>query len=398
MSDNPFSAGSGPFGDLLRDLARLLTAQGPLNWEVARQLAAWAATDGQPEPNPDPLSRMRTEELLRVADMHVAEATGLPTSRRGWLSARAVKRSEWAAVMLEAWKDLLSEVATSLGGLTAGAPDEESEPDEEASEGGPMGQLFGNIPQVVGPLMLGAQAGSMVGQLARRATGQYDVPMPAPQGDELLAVPAVVDEFSAEWGLAPDDARMYVCLRDVAFHAVLSRPHVSRFLSDHLTSYAGGFQMEMDTIAQRLSGLDPGDPGSFQEVLGDPEALLDEMQTDEQRRLLVPLRAFLAALSGYTDFIIDTVGRRLVGSYALVSEAFRRRRLEATSGERVLAKLLGVAVDQGVVDAGHVFVTGVLERAGDQALARLWESPETLPTPPEIDAPGLWLARIELLG
>ena len=39
---------------------------------------------------------------------------------------------------------------------------------------------------------------------------------------------------------------------------------------------------------------------------------------------------------------------------------------------------------------------GVVERAGDEALARLWVSPRELPTPAEVDAPGLWLARIEL--
>jgi uncharacterized protein (DUF2342 family) len=39
-----------------------------------------------------------------------------------------------------------------------------------------------------------------------------------------------------------------------------------------------------------------------------------------------------------------------------------------------------------------------LERAGEGELSRLWESPAGLPTPAEIDAPGLWLARIDLLG
>jgi uncharacterized protein (DUF2342 family) len=36
----------------------------------------------------------------------------------------------------------------------------------------------------------------------------------------------------------------------------------------------------------------------------------------------------------------------------------------------------------------------IVERAGDDGLARLWESADTLPTPAEVDAPGLWLARI----
>ena len=311
----------------------------------------------------------------------------MPTSRRGWLALRCTTRAEWASTTLAAWKDLLTRLASSLspGVGPAGAPD-----------GNPMDQLLGNLPQVIGPLLLGAQAGSMVGHLAQRAIGQYDLPMPAPASDELMAVPTAVDSFAAEWGLAPDDVRMYVCLRDVAFHAVLSRPHVAAVLQEHLSAYASAFQVPMDAIEQRLSGLDPTDLMSFQQSLGDPEALLGDIQTDEQRRLLVPARAFLTALSGYTDFILDKVGQRLVGAYPLVSEAFRRRRLEDGPGQRVLGKLLGIEVDQAMVDKGHSFVAGVLERAGEEGLARLWEAASTLPTPAEVDAPGLWLARLEL--
>lgn len=388
VSEGPSFAGGGPLGDLLRDLARLLTAQGPLNWEVARQLAGWTAAGGQSETNPDPLARIRTEELLRVADMHVAEATGLPTSRRGWLELRCVTRTEWASSTLTAWGGVLSKLAASLnpGGQAPARPD------------GPeaMDQLLGNLPQVIGPLVLGAQAGAMVGHLAARATGQYDMPMPAPKNDELMSVPASVDAFAKEWDLAPDDVRMYVCLRDVVHHAVLSRPHVAKVIEEHLDAYAGAFEIELGTLEQRLSAIDPTDLLSFQEHLGDPETLFGGGQSDEQRRLLVPFRAFLAALAGYTDRVMDTVGQRLVGSYALISEAFRRRRLEDGPGQRVLGASLGVELDQATVDRGHAFVAGVLERAGEDGLARLWEGPATLPTPAEVDAPGLWLARLEL--
>jgi uncharacterized protein (DUF2342 family) len=39
---------------------------------------------------------------------------------------------------------------------------------------------------------------------------------------------------------------------------------------------------------------------------------------------------------------------------------------------------------------------GVVERAGEEGLARLWHSEKELPTPAELEAPGLWLARIDL--
>ena len=75
---NPFE-GMPIFGDL----ARMFSQQGPVNWDVARQIAHWLATDGQSEPNVEPVERMRFEELLRVAELRVADSTGLATSTTG---------------------------------------------------------------------------------------------------------------------------------------------------------------------------------------------------------------------------------------------------------------------------------------------------------------------------
>jgi uncharacterized protein (DUF2342 family) len=134
----------------------------------------------------------------------------------------------------------------------------------------------------------------------------------------------------------------------------------------------------------------------MQAVFSDPSALLGEMQSDEQRRLQVPLRALLAALSGYVDHVMEQVGHRLIGSFGPLTEALHRRRLEESSGTRVLGQLFGVELDAATYERGQVFVRGVVERAGEDALQRLWRSATELPTPAEVDAPGLWLARIDL--
>ncbi|MHB1851236.1 MAG: zinc-dependent metalloprotease, partial [Acidimicrobiales bacterium] len=48
------------------------------------------------------------------------------------------------------------------------------------------------------------------------------------------------------------------------------------------------------------------------------------------------------------------------------------------------------------VDRGAAFIRGVVERAGEESLQQLWDDPRHLPTPAELDAPGLWLERISL--
>ena len=74
----------------------------------------------------------------------------------------------------------------------------------------------------------------------------------------------------------------------------------------------------------------------------------------------------------------------------------RRRRFTSSAGDKFVEKLFGVEITSELVDRGAAFVAGVVERAGEPALARLWTDPTALPTPSEVEAPGLWLARIDL--
>jgi putative hydrolase len=259
-----------------------------------------------------------------------------------------------------------------------------------------MAQLFGNLPQVLGPFLFGMQAGSMVGQLAYRAMGQYDLPMPRPRRDELMLVSDTIDAFARDWTLAEDDVRLWVCLREATYNAVLGRPHVQVRLDRLIGDYVAAFHPNPQSLEDRLSQFDPTDPSALQAAFGDPETLLGELQTDEQRRLQVPLRSLLAAVAGYVDHIMDTVGRRLIGSYGPLTEALRRRRLEENGGTKVVGQMFGVALDESSYERGQAFVRGIVERAGTEGLERLWLSERELPTPAELDAPGLWLARIDL--
>jgi putative hydrolase len=196
--------------------------------------------------------------------------------------------------------------------------------------------------------------------------------------------------------LPVDDVRLWVCLHEVTHHAVLSRPHVRARLEELLIAYAASFEPSASALEDRLGGFDPTDLAALQETFSNPETLLGELETPAQRELKVPLQALLAAIVGYVDHVMDVVGRRVIGAYGPLTEALRRRRLTEDDGTRFVGRLLGIELDATVYERGAAFVQGVLERAGDEGLARLWESAKDLPTPAEIDAPGLWLARIDL--
>ncbi|MGI8663995.1 MAG: zinc-dependent metalloprotease [Acidimicrobiales bacterium] len=388
---DPFSQ-LGPFGDMFRMMAQ---QQGASSWDVARQLAASIATDGGAEGNVDPVARMQFEQLARVAELRVASVTGLPVGLGGGgISIVAVNRGQWVERSTGAYRELLEALAGALNQAPPVDP-------EIAMDDDPFARMLAPMLQAMRPAMLGMTAGSMLGHLARRSFGMYDLPLPRPQDDELLVVVPNLDAFGEEWSLPSDDLRLWVCVHEVAHHAVLAVPHVRAQLSALLRDYAGGFSPDGDALGSLFEGfeLDPGDASSMaalQERFADPEILLGAMITDAQRHLLPRLEALVAVIVGYVDHVMDEVGEGLIGSYSMVTEALRRRRVTADPSDRFVEKLFGLELTQAAYDRGSAFVDGIVERAGAQGLARLWESDETLPTPNEVDAPGLWLARIEL--
>jgi putative hydrolase len=381
--------GGNPFEGfpLFGDLARMFASQGPVNWDVARQMAMWIATEGKPQGNVEPMERIRLEELARVADLQVSDFTGLSTSITGGiLSVLPVSRGDWALHSLESYRPVLERLARALD---KDDPADVSSPD-------PSTQFLGDIGKLLGPVLLGLQAGVMLGHLARHGFGQYDLPLPRRPADQLLIIPANIDAVATEWGLETDDLRMLVSLNEIAIHAVLGRPHVRARLLGLLDDYVSRFHVDPDAVEASFGELDLSDPSTLHGVLGNPETLLGAVQTPEQEEVRARIEVLLSAVVGYVDYVLDSVGRRMIGSYDRLMEAMRRRRAEATDGERFAARLLGLELGRAQYERGGAFVRGVVERAGDDGLRRLWRSERELPTAAELDAPGLWLARIDL--
>ena len=200
MPPDPFSgdpddetAGDETAGDdalsgmpLFGDLARLLSRQDPIGWDAARQLALSIATDGGQEGNVDPLARIHLEQLVRIAELHVGAATGLPTSFGGTgVTVMPVTRGQWAATTLDAWRPLFERLA---GSLTPAAPPTPPDPSD------PLG-FMAPLMAMMGPMMLGMTAGPMIGHLSRRSFG-----CSRPGGSPRIHGPAHGDD-------GPDDAR-----------------------------------------------------------------------------------------------------------------------------------------------------------------------------------------------
>jgi len=393
------SDADNPMGGLLGDLLKVI-GSGPGaadSWfEAARTLAFGVATDGGEDENPDPLVRIAFEELARVAELHVADATGIASSSAsGGVSFEAVGPGQWSVRVLEAYRTVLKSMVEAQQQGAAAVPSSLDVSELDPAAGG-LGGLLGQFALTLGPVFLGMQFGSAAGHLARRAFGQYALPLPWPESTTLLLVPGNVARFADDWSLPLQEVQLWVCLRELTMHAVLTRPGVRASLATLLGDASAHAAAAQRSIVERLGdGLT--DPAALEDALADPEALLSDLITPEQRNISSTLTAQTTAIGAYVDHVTAGIAETLTSSPAALREAWYRYRIEEGKGEQAFAGLFGLDVGQEEVDRGRAFVSGVVERAGEDALTRLWSDELDLPTPAEVDAPGLWLARIGLL-
>ena len=377
---NPFSS-LPMFGDL----ARALEGQGPLNWDAARQFAMMSSTQGETEHNVDPAVRIAFADLARIAGMHVNDVIGSDTA---FPEPRVITRSQWSVETLDAYRPLFTDMATSLG--------QNAEPDAAAD---PMMQMMAGLNRMMAPAMMGMSVGSMVGTLSQRVFGLFDLPIPRDK-HEVVLVGRTIDDFAAQWGIPLDEMRLWVLAHELSGYRVLGIPHLRAELTELVRAHVSGFQPDPSAIADKLGGFDPMGGGddpmqAIQQAFSDPEILLGAVESPQQKALQPRLDAAVAAVVGYTDWVVDAVAVRVIGGDALrIAEAVRRQRSGASPDDMFVERLLGIRVGEAQVQRGKAFVQGVVDRVGETELTRILELPDSMPTPSEIEAPGLWIARV----
>ena len=377
---------------LFAHFQRAMSGQGPLQWDVARQTALMAATQGVTEHNVDPQRRIALEELARVVCMH-ASAAGVPGTVDS-PGLEVVNRATWVQHTLAEWKPYFDALARAL----SASPFDDS---DESAVADPMFAMLAQVSRMIAPSMLGMSVGNLVGRLAVRTFGRYDLPLPREPRGTLEIVVGNVDAFADEWTIPRDDMAVWALSHEVVSFGMFSVGHVGSTLGRMVSDYATGFRSDPGSISEGLSRLDvsSGDPMKMLDsLLTDPTLLLGASRSDAQDRVGPMLDAAVSAVVGYVDHHVDSLTARLLGDASRIAEAVRRQRVSQTPDRVFVERLLGIDLTTERVLLGRRFVDGVIERAGEAGAAQLLERPDGLPTPAELDAPGLWLARLETTG
>jgi putative hydrolase len=381
---------------LFREFARLMaTGGGPVNWELARQVAvataAGADTFGMTPQLPSPAARMDPGEArawddrLRLAELWVDPATSLPGGGVA-LAARPLSRPDWAEAVLPGFAPLVEPSARRMTEALG----------SDAAGGMPgAGDMVGRV----GGLLAGMQVGTIVGQLARSVLGQYELAMPPGDPARVLLVPENVAAFEQASDLPSDQLRLWLACHQVAGQRLFAGVG---WLRDHLHGVVAEIARETDPdisgLMDRLQSLDMGGgPNALQELLEGGEGLLGPPSAALQAAV-AKLEVLLALYAGYAVVI---AGRALEGrlpALHAIQAAVDRRLADPQAPHGLFAQLLRADPERAAAARAERFCREVLAATDIEGLDRVWAHPDFLPSAAELDVPGRWLERVGLVG
>jgi coenzyme F420 biosynthesis associated uncharacterized protein len=342
-----------------------------LDRELAVQIAGLASGGDPHEPLPGDL-----DAWAERAQVEVGRFTGLASDAE-LPEPEPVAREEWAEVNVAMLDEVLTPVTARL--------------EERLAAAGPL----------AGPLRVGAGAtlaaevGLVLGYLARRVLGQYELSLLGyERPPRLLIVSSNVAGAARQMEVDGESFLAWIVLHEVT--------HAYQFAGvPWLRAHLGGLlERYLATVEVRIQRGSAGglpslpDPAKLVEAFREG-GLAALVQTREQRAIIDQVQATMAVVEGYSEHVMDALGAEVVPAYEGLREAMEHRRASRSAPERVLMRLLGFDLKMRQYELGRRFCSEVAERAGMEGLNRVWESANALPTLAELEAPAVWLARVE---
>ena len=371
-----------PFGDipLFREIQRLLASSGagPINLELASQVATTVATEGQTEePITDDVRKVLSD-AIHSSESVLAGYTRLPLIEP--ISGEAVTRAGWANKTLSSWRWLLERLATRFI-------------DESAASAQETMDQMTMVMKQVGPLLMGLQSGTLVGQLAREVVSGFDPSIPREGERSIVVVVPNLRVVATGYDLDMADVVRTVAVQDVARYLVVQGVGwVAPYRKNLMVALVDSIEIDTGELERRLIDLQSHGMEALQ--AGQMEAKLPIVSTPAHQVALDRVRAFVGLHEGYAAHATAAIAPQVLGDITRVDEAIARHRAAASEAKDMLASVLGFALDRDLATTGTTFCSAIEQLEGLPALNRVWEAPDNLPTYAELKDPFVWLDRV----
>lgn len=411
MPDSPFGFGLGgapdpndpqqmqQFMSQLQQMFSAPTSGGPVNWDLARQVAQAHLTGGRgmpggifgfglpnligmpqagelPEveekeaPVGDPpvgaAEKAELIEALRLADLWLEPESELPS---GLTVPTAWTRGEWLAATLDVWRKLCDPVAGRIVGAMS-----ELVPEEMRGQMGPMSAMVTSL----GGALFGSQLGTALGSLAAEVLSASDIGLPLGPAGTAALVPANIKAYGDGLELPADQVRIYVALREAAHQRLFSHvPWLRGHILTAVEAYAAGIRVDREAIEDAIGKFDPTNPGGMQEIALDGIFTPDD--SPQQQAALARLETALALVEGWVCHVVDRAAGERLPDVVKLGEAFRRRRGAGGPAEQTFAALVGLELRPRKLREAAALWAALTEHRGIAGRDALWGHPDLMP-------------------
>lgn len=340
-----------------------------IDWIIAERIAAYMAGSGNGSFPTADLPALAAESEARVTAY-----TGLQPARP-LPEPEGIGRREWVASNISSMRALLDPVlARANKGL------------------GPLQPMM----QIAIGFVLSTEVGVVLGYLAQRVLGQYELVLLDEAVEDrpprlLFVLPNLgqaVQAFEAE----EKEFMTWVALHEVT-HAVQFagvpwlHGHVAGLVRELLRTAEVRFETprklrvpNADEVRRVGHALRSGD-------------MISLVTSHAERQTLDRVQAVMAVIEGHAEHVMDAVAPDLLPSLPRLRAALDRRRRSQSGLSRLIGRLLGLDLKIRQYEQGKYFCDSIVSERGPDALARVFSAPEALPTLNELRDPPAWLAR-----
>lgn len=355
-----------------QDMAR----QGPpglVDWDRVQEVAGRFCQNAPAMAGVEPHYAAMVERSVQ----EIAAYTGLalPSSA---LSLRILDRQQWLETNIANFRVVLKPLEELYG--------------QTSSPRNPITVLFGSPVEA----FLSTQMGMLLGYLAQRVLGQYDIAIlgrePLHDG-YLYFVEPNIRSIQTQLGLTGPDFPLWVALHETT-HAFEFEAHP--WLRGHFNALLQEYLADLESEAEQIGrALSPAGLARLLEQIRSGESWLLWALTPRQREVFERMQALMCIVEGYSNHVMKQVGRQILPTFDMIEERVAWRQAQRTPAERLFIRLTGLEMKMEQYRLGEEFAEVVVQERGLSFLHRVWEQAENLPTLQEIERPADWIARME---
>jgi coenzyme F420 biosynthesis associated uncharacterized protein len=245
-------------------------------------------------------------------------------------------------------------------------------------------------------LVLSTEVGVVVGYLAQRVLGQYELVLLDEAVEDrpprLLFVLPNLGQAMQAFGAEEKEFMTWVALHEVT-HAVqfAGVPWLHGYLASLVRELLRTAEVRLD--APRRLRIPSGDEIKRVATALRRGDLISIVASPSERATLESVQAVMAVIEGHAEHVMDAVAPDLLPSLPRLREALDRRRRSQSMLSRLVGRLLGLDLKLRQYEQGKRFCDAIVRDRGTGALRALFTSPEALPTITELDDPPAWIAR-----